>query len=222
MIKPTKWHVRPAKTRISLGIRPVWSEFSLSTWRKLGSLPIHWAHSEDSDQTGRMPRLIWVFTGRTVILLVLSWGGSDEPRHEKTCFMPYANNNDADQPAHPHSLIRAFVFRRCLDSIIAILSKSEISRHNRAGLRVAWSDAQKADIFMTRLIFKSIRSRHDWISKDVSVKHNSNALKWGHVLCSSTMFVCAAKENWLWHVSICLMVILTFTHVLAYFSTPTV
>ena len=24
--KPTKWHVRPAKTQISLGIRPVWSE----------------------------------------------------------------------------------------------------------------------------------------------------------------------------------------------------
>ena len=34
------------------------------------------AKSEDSDQTGQMPRLIWVFAGRTVILLVLSWGGS--------------------------------------------------------------------------------------------------------------------------------------------------
>ena len=75
--KPTKWHVRPAKTQISLGIHPVWSESSLSAWRKLGSLATHWAHSEDSDQTGRMPRLIWVFTGHTVILLVLSWGGSD-------------------------------------------------------------------------------------------------------------------------------------------------
>ena len=63
--KPTKWHVRPAKTQISLGIRPVWSESSLSAWRKLGSLATHWAHSEDSDQTGRMPRLIWVFAGRT-------------------------------------------------------------------------------------------------------------------------------------------------------------
>ena len=69
MTKPTKWHVRPAETHISLGIRPVWSEFLLS-------LATHWAHSEDSDQTGRMPRLIWVFAGRTVILLVLSWGGS--------------------------------------------------------------------------------------------------------------------------------------------------
>ena len=38
---------------------------SLSAWRKLGPLATHWAHSEDSDQTGWMPRLIWVFAGRT-------------------------------------------------------------------------------------------------------------------------------------------------------------
>ena len=44
--KPTKWHVRPAKTQISLGIRSVWPESSLSTWRKRGSLATHWAHSE--------------------------------------------------------------------------------------------------------------------------------------------------------------------------------
>ena len=35
------------------------------------------ADSEDSDQTGRMPRLIGVFAGRTVILLVLSCCGSN-------------------------------------------------------------------------------------------------------------------------------------------------
>ena len=67
MTKPTKWNVRPAKTQISLGIRPVWSESSLSAWRKLGSLATHWVHSEDSDQTGQMPRLIWVFAGHTAI-----------------------------------------------------------------------------------------------------------------------------------------------------------
>ena len=33
-----------------------------------------------------------------------------EPRHEKTCFMPYANNKVADQPAYPRSLISTFVF----------------------------------------------------------------------------------------------------------------
>ena len=48
----------------------------LSAWRKLGSLATQWAHREDSNQTGRMPRLIWVFAGRTVILLVLSCRGS--------------------------------------------------------------------------------------------------------------------------------------------------
>ena len=68
--------VCPVKTQINLGIRPVWSESSLSAWRNLGFLATHWAHSEDSDQTGRMPRLIWVFAGRTLILLVLSCCGS--------------------------------------------------------------------------------------------------------------------------------------------------
>ena len=36
--KTNKMSVRPAKTQISLGIRPVWSESSLSAWRKLWSL----------------------------------------------------------------------------------------------------------------------------------------------------------------------------------------
>ena len=45
--------VHPAKTQISLGICPVWSESSLSAWRQLGSLATYWAHSKASDQTGR-------------------------------------------------------------------------------------------------------------------------------------------------------------------------
>ena len=64
-VETNKMIVCPAKTQISLGFRPVWSESRLSTWRHLGSLATQWAHSEDSDQTGRMPRLIWVFAGRT-------------------------------------------------------------------------------------------------------------------------------------------------------------
>ena len=74
--KINKMAVRPAKTQISLGIRPVWSESSLSACRKLGCSATHWAHSEDSDKTGRMPRLFLVFAGRTVTLLVLSCRGS--------------------------------------------------------------------------------------------------------------------------------------------------
>ena len=45
MTKLTKWHMPPAKTQISLGIHPVWSESSLSASTKLGSLPSHWVHS---------------------------------------------------------------------------------------------------------------------------------------------------------------------------------
>ena len=45
------------RRRIILGRCPVWSESSLSAWRKLGSLATHWVHRQDSDQTGRMPRL---------------------------------------------------------------------------------------------------------------------------------------------------------------------
>ena len=51
--KPTKSHERPAKTRISLDTRPVWSAF-----RRFVSLSTHKAHSEDSDKCGRIPRLI--------------------------------------------------------------------------------------------------------------------------------------------------------------------
>ena len=51
-------------------LRSAWASIqsdqsSLSIWRNLGPLATHWAHNEDSDQTGRMPTLIWVFAGCT-------------------------------------------------------------------------------------------------------------------------------------------------------------
>ena len=68
--------VRPAKTQISLGIRPVWSESLLcAQWVAKDPSFLH-ADSEDSDQTGRMPWLIWVVAGHTLTLLVLSCRGS--------------------------------------------------------------------------------------------------------------------------------------------------
>ena len=57
--------------------------------RSESTLYAHWvakdpsflhANSKDSDQTGRMLRLIWVSDGRTLILLVLSCRGSFERR----------------------------------------------------------------------------------------------------------------------------------------------
>ena len=68
--------VRPVKTQISLGIRPVWSESSLyAQWVAKGPSFLH-VDCEDSDQTWRMPRLIWVLAGHTLTLLVLSRGSS--------------------------------------------------------------------------------------------------------------------------------------------------
>ena len=98
--KTNKVAVRPAKTQISLGICPVWSESLLSAqWVAKDPEFLHadsedsqWvakdpeflhADSEDSDQTGRMPRLIWVFAGRTLILLVY---------HEPAQFIPVLKN----------------------------------------------------------------------------------------------------------------------------------
>ena len=73
--------LRPAKTQISLGIPPVWSESSLcAQWAAKDQWFLH-VDSEDSDQTGRMPRLIWVLAGRTLTFLVLSCRGSCLENH---------------------------------------------------------------------------------------------------------------------------------------------
>ena len=69
----------------------LWSVWA-DVWRKLGSLASHWAHSEDSDQSGRMheeslghaalirlggcPGWSESSLDAYAILLVLSWGGS--------------------------------------------------------------------------------------------------------------------------------------------------
>ena len=75
MIKPTKWSVCSAKARVSLGIRPVWSESSLCAQWVAKDPRFHHADSEDSDQTGRTSRLIWVFAGRTChfVGFVMGW-----------------------------------------------------------------------------------------------------------------------------------------------------
>ena len=80
--KTNKMSVRPARTQISLGICPVWSEPSLcAQWVAKDPSFLH-ADSEDSDQTGRMPRLIWVFAGCTLILLVLSCHGPNNRKQD--------------------------------------------------------------------------------------------------------------------------------------------
>ena len=73
MTKPkNKMTVRPEKTQISMGIRPVRSESSLCAQSVTKDPSFLYADSEDSDQTGRMPRRYESSLGAHAILLVLS------------------------------------------------------------------------------------------------------------------------------------------------------
>ena len=83
--------------------------------------------------------------------------------------MPYANK-DADQPAHPCSLISAFVVR-CLDSIIPLVSISEISSlylasvAAQASLSLPWSQTLKTRLKYSKflpkfqIVFEATRGR---------------------------------------------------------------
>ena len=76
-------------------------------------------------------------------------------------FLPYANNKGAGQPAHACSLISTFVIR-CLDSIIPLVSISEISSlfiasvAAQAGLCLLGSQTKKTGFLMTWLILSRL------------------------------------------------------------------
>ena len=102
-----------------------------------------------SDQTGRMPRLIWVFAGCTVILLVLSWDSwyntwllmcnimtpsvthsINEPCHEKTCLWGLSLV-ETNRPAQLQRLARVLKFQQ-VEVEVLYCPGSEQQRH--------WSD----------------------------------------------------------------------------------
>ena len=80
--------VHPAKTRISLGIHPFWSESSLSALTIIGSLATHKMQAKTPIRLGRCPGWSESSLGAQIILLVFLWGGSNDVCLEKT------------QPAH--------------------------------------------------------------------------------------------------------------------------
>ena len=77
MTKPIKWLCAQRR------LRSAWaSESSLcAQWVAKDPSFLH-ADSEDSDRTGWMPRLIWVFAGRTATLLLFSLRGSFQSCHK--------------------------------------------------------------------------------------------------------------------------------------------
>ena len=84
--------------------------------------------------------------------------------------MPYATNKCADQPAHPHSLICAFVVH-CLDSIIPPVSKSKISSlylasvAEQAGLSLTWSQTPKTGFLATGLNYFMTNLRESYVAE---------------------------------------------------------
>ena len=72
----------------------------------------------------------------------------------RNLFMLYTNKKGADQPAHPRSLISAFVIR-CLDGIIPLLAISIYlaSEAEQPGLSLTWSETPKTGFLMTWLNF---------------------------------------------------------------------
>ena len=79
-----------------------------------------------------------------------------EPGHEKMFLMSYANNKGADQPAHPRSLISAFV-DRYLDSVMALVSVTKMSSLMLASVAeqasLTWSETQKTRFLVMRLMY---------------------------------------------------------------------
>ena len=78
------------------------------------------------------------------------------PRREKTCLWGFANNTGADQSAHPHSLISAFVI--CLmEYITSKLATSKISLFylasvaEEAGLSLTFSETPETGFVASQL-----------------------------------------------------------------------
>ena len=86
---------------------------------------------------------------KKVCLIFLSYG----PPREKTCLRGVANSTGADQPAHPRSLISAFVIRD-LESTIYKLATSEIlvSLAEETGFSLTLSETPKTGFLATRPI----------------------------------------------------------------------
>ena len=77
MKKTTKWPLYPTKTRINLGIHPVSSDSWLSAWRNTGSSATIEHTANTLIRLGGCPDWSESLLGAHIILLVLSWGGSN-------------------------------------------------------------------------------------------------------------------------------------------------
>ena len=124
MPKPTKWPVRPAKTQISLGIGPVWSESSLYfKWvakdpRFLDADSEDWsdwaaAHADPSLHLAHTP-FCWfchAVAYYRAAEMARKWRNNKfEPRHEKTCLRGLRPGETQTSMHGYRSLLETWIF----------------------------------------------------------------------------------------------------------------
>ena len=80
---PTMWYERPAKPRISLCIRAVWSEPLQVAWVFCDCWATDWTPFGVAKLNKRLQRLVWVYTCQNATLLEISCTGSYNLRHNK-------------------------------------------------------------------------------------------------------------------------------------------
>ena len=101
----------------------------------------------------------------------------------KNLFMPYANNKGADQPAHPRSLISAFVVR-CLDSTVSLVSISKTCKplarfYGCTGRFVSYLVTHPDDRFSRDEAHNSFYQSRVNSSKHLSNNNNNNFISRG-------------------------------------------
>ena len=160
--------------------------FAVRLWVAKDTMFLH-AGSEGSDQTGRMPRLIWIFSGRTghfvvLVVLWLKWHqqtverripayalsslNANEPPHYKTNKMACAPIENSDQPGHPHSLHRVFAVGMKKAWVLSYPLSAQ-RRLNRLGGCLGWSKSSLG-AHATLLVLSRGGSNH---RRSRSIKH---------------------------------------------------
>ena len=160
--------VRPAKTQISLGIRPVWSESSLSAWRNLECLSTQWAQAKTLIRLGGCP----------------GWSESSVGAHSFCLFCHVVAHIYFAFSLVLNLFLHAYIDYRCfllsflicffglsflylilsfLHAIIWITSRENLiipyannkgaDQPEQAGLSLTWSQLPKTGFLVTRLIW---------------------------------------------------------------------
>ena len=102
---PTMWYVRSAKSQTSLRICAVWSELLLWAWIFYDCKATYQTAFPVSKLKKRLHRLLWVSTCQNSTLFEIACHALFS---NVSSNMVCVTSKGSDQPAHMHSLIRAF------------------------------------------------------------------------------------------------------------------